>query len=255
MSSFSTPAIMLRRIDFGDYDFIITFFTLNSGKIPVIAKSARKSIKRFSGILELFYALDIVLGTGRGKGLPVLQEASLRQPFYRIRENITKTAYASYWAELINEWMENHVKNIKLYHLFQYVLYELDLGRMPEEVLSILFQIKLISMSGFYPNLRKCSICKVEMEKMKGNRIVFDIIKGGIVCERCKSGSLRQICLSKGTIKQILWIEGGDLSMAERIRFSPEALKECLKFLEVFVPYHLGKEPKSLKFLRQIRKD
>jgi DNA repair protein RecO (recombination protein O) len=154
MSSFSTPAIMLRRIDFGDYDFIITFLTLNSGKVSVIAKSAKKSKKRFSGILELFYALDIVLGAGRGKGLPVLQEASLRHPFYRIRENITKTAYASYWAELINEWMENHVKNIKLYYLFQCVLYELDLGRMPEEVLSILFQIKLISMSGFYPNLR-----------------------------------------------------------------------------------------------------
>ncbi|MBU4287277.1 MAG: recombination protein O N-terminal domain-containing protein, partial [Proteobacteria bacterium] len=54
MSSFSTPAIVLRRIDFGDYDLIINFFTLNKGKISVIAKSAKKSVKRFSGVLEPF---------------------------------------------------------------------------------------------------------------------------------------------------------------------------------------------------------
>jgi hypothetical protein len=30
-------------------------------------------------------------------------------------------------------------------------------------------------------------------------------------------------------------------------------LKEGLEFMEAFVPYHLGKEPRSLKFLRQIR--
>ncbi|MBW1752074.1 MAG: DNA repair protein RecO [Deltaproteobacteria bacterium] len=85
MSSFETPAIMLRRVDFGDYDLIITFFTLKQGKKSVIAKSAKKSTKRFAGILELFSVLDIVFGKGRGKGLPVLQEAALKHPFAGIR--------------------------------------------------------------------------------------------------------------------------------------------------------------------------
>ncbi|MGB5991698.1 MAG: recombination protein O N-terminal domain-containing protein, partial [Desulfobacterales bacterium] len=42
MSSFSTPAIVLRRIDYGEYDFVITLFTLRNGKVSVIAKSAKK---------------------------------------------------------------------------------------------------------------------------------------------------------------------------------------------------------------------
>ncbi|MCP4106858.1 MAG: hypothetical protein GY749_15185, partial [Desulfobacteraceae bacterium] len=37
---FSTPAIILRRINFGDHDVIITLFTLEKGKLTVIAKSA-----------------------------------------------------------------------------------------------------------------------------------------------------------------------------------------------------------------------
>jgi recombinational DNA repair protein (RecF pathway) len=60
MSSLSTPAIILRRIEYGDFDLILSFLTLEKGKLSAIAKSARKSTKRFGGILELFAALDIL---------------------------------------------------------------------------------------------------------------------------------------------------------------------------------------------------
>ena len=244
---------MLRRMDFGDYDLIITFFTLNRGKISVIAKSAKKSSKRFSGILELFSVLDVVCSDGRGKGLPVLQEATLKEPFSRIRADIKKTAYASYWSELINKWMENDEKQTRLYYLFQHVLGELDLGHTPEEALSILFQMRFMTIAGLCPNLRYCGICKIGINELRQVKIAFDLISGALVCDRCASGSLRKIYLSKGTIKQLLWIESGDLTKARRIRFTSQALREGLEFLELFVPYHLGKEPKSLKFLRQIR--
>ncbi|NNK84664.1 MAG: hypothetical protein HKO91_03815 [Desulfobacterales bacterium] len=88
---------------------------------------------------------------------------------------------------------------------------------------------------------------------MKKADIIFDLTKGGLVCENCCQNISKRITLSKGTIKQLLWIDQGDLAKAKRIRFTPQALNEGLTFLEAFVPFHLGKEPKSLKFLRQIR--
>ncbi|MBW1840218.1 MAG: DNA repair protein RecO [Deltaproteobacteria bacterium] len=253
MSSFTTPAIMLRRIDFGDYDLIITFLTLGRGKIPVIVKSAKKSTKRFSGILELFSALDLVCSVGRRKGLPILQEATLTQPFAGIRSSIRKTAYASYCAELINEWLEGDEKQPLLYHLLHHVLAELDSDQIPEAALSILFQMRFMAISGLSPNLRHCGVCRLEMEKMAQDSVVFDLGKGGLICKRCATGSTGRISLSKGTIKQLQWIENGPLAKAERIRFSSQSLKEGLEFLETFVPYHLGKEVRSLKFLKQIR--
>ncbi len=253
MSSFSTPAIVLRRIDYGEYDFVITLFTLRRGKISVIAKSAKKSKKRFSGILELFSILDVVCNVGRRKGLPVLQEAALKYPFFDIRSSTLKTAYASYWAELINEWMESAQRQVQLYQLFQYVLRELDACRISGAALSILFQIKFMALSGLSPNLSQCSICRIEVEKIKETRVTFDFAKGGILCNGCTSKTLQKPFLSKGIIKQLLWIEKGDLVKAVRVRFTSDALREGLEFLETFVPYHLGKEPKSLKFLRKIR--
>lgn len=134
MPVFSTPAILLRRMDYGDFDVIITFFTLHSGKLSLIAKSAKKSTKRFAGILELFSVLEVVAGTGRGKGMAVLQEAVLKQPFSAIRADFKKTAYASYWAELIYNWIEENFKQVSLYYLLEHVLTELDYGRTPEAV-------------------------------------------------------------------------------------------------------------------------
>ncbi len=82
---------------------------------------------------------------------------------------------------------------------------------------------------------------------------MFDLAKGTIVCEKCASNMKGYIYLSKGTIKQLKWFRSNDLQMAERIKCSPSAISEGLHFLEAFVPFHLGKEPKSLGVLRKIR--
>jgi DNA repair protein RecO (recombination protein O) len=253
MSSFSTPAIMLRRIDFGDYDLIITFLSLKNGKISIIAKSAKKSVKRFSGALELFSILDLVCRTTRKKGLPILEEAALKLPFSGIRGNVNKTAYASYWTEIINEWMEENQKHEKLYYLFAYVLEKLDTGQITDSELSILFQMRFLKLAGLSPNLDNCANCQVSMEEAHSEFLSFDLSKGGIVCGACASDKTGQISLSKGTIKQLRWIAGGDITKASRIRFSSPALKEGLNLLEAFLPYHLGKKPRSLSFLQQIR--
>ena len=253
MPSFSTPAILLRRLDFGDYDVILTFFSLSYGKISAIAKSAKKSTKRFSGILELFSALKIVYGSGRRKGMPVLQEAVLVEPFPKIRANIKKTAYASYWAEMIHEWAETGEKQAKIYHLLMYVLEALDRNYAPDAALSIIFQIKFLTFSGYAPNLRHCMVCQKQTEAIKESNIRIDLKRGGIVCSQCAAGSFDQMKLQKGTVKQLQWIQRTELKKVDRIRFTTQALDEGLKFLEVFGPYHLGKKPRSLTFLEQIR--
>jgi DNA repair protein RecO (recombination protein O) len=254
MPVFSTPAIMLRRLDFGDYDLIVTFFSLQCGKISMIAKAAKKSTKRFGGILELFSVLEVVGSSGRGKGLPILQEAALMHPFSKIRADIHKTAYASYWAELIYDWMEENEKQTELYFLFEHVLRELDGSQIPNEVLSILFQIRLLALSGHRPNFGHCCRCRTAMELIGHEKLVFDIVKGGITCQKCVPDPSGGVSLSKGTVKQLLWVGSGDYAKATRIRFTSQAIEEGLTFLEAFVPYHLGKQPRSLKFLRHIRR-
>ncbi len=254
MKTFSSPAIILRRIDYGDYDLILTLFTLERGKISAIAKSAKKSTKRFGGILEIFSVLDVVCSSGKGGNLVILQEADIINCLADIRTDFNKTAYASYWSETVNVWAENDAKQERLYRLLYYVLEQIDSGHVSAEILSMLFQMRFASIAGICPNLVRCSMCQLAVDSIREEHISFDFQKGGVVCRKCTGNSGNRLSLSKGTIKQLLWVDSGDLKKAGKIRFTSLALREGLNFLEAFMTYNLGKEMQSLKILKQIRK-
>ena len=253
MANQSTSAILLRRIEFGDYDLIVTLFSEDQGKTSAIAKAAKKSVKRFPGVLEPFSLINAVLSHGKGRGMPVLKEASLQEPYFKIREDILKTSYASYWVELIYLWMAEGEPQKALYHLINHVLTELNRGEIRVEILSILFQMRFLSLAGFRPNFDHCHTCKTSLDQIECALVVADPTRGGIVCDSCSGMSANHQRLSKGTLKQLMWTDTGDLERAARIRFTPTALAEGLAFLESFVPFHIGRSPKSLKVLRAVR--
>lgn len=188
MSGYTTPALLLRRINYGDHDLIINLFTLDRGKVTVIAKAAKKSVKRFGGILEMFSVLEAVINPGRGKGLPVLQEAALVQPFASIRSDVVKTAYASYWAELVNTWMEEYERQDLIFKLLAYVLDALDKGTARTRALSILFQIRFMALSGLAPNLSRCCRCGLAVARVVSRELYFSMAGGGSCAGRAALG-------------------------------------------------------------------
>jgi DNA repair protein RecO (recombination protein O) len=252
MPPVSSPAIMLRATEHGDYDKIVTFFTLRRGKISLMAKGAKKSIKRFAGALELFSVLNLVWTYGRGRGLPILQEASLVHPFEQIRTNIVWTAYASYWCELVYAWMEEGQQQVSVYRLLEHTLDQLNCGSLSEHALHITFQVRFMAISGFRPGFDHCNICRIPIERFERSTVVFNVRRGGVLCERCAPQESGTLCLSKGTVKLLRWVLNEPLEKVSRLRFSRQAIEESVRMLESFIPYHLGKETKSLKFLKQL---
>ncbi|MBW2646417.1 MAG: DNA repair protein RecO [Deltaproteobacteria bacterium] len=252
MPDFSSQAIILRTVDYSDSDKIVTLFTSVYGKVAVIAKGAKKSIKRFGGTLELFSLVDVVWSLGQRKGLPILKETTVINPFDRIRTDIFKTAYASYWSELINKWMEAGQRHYSSFELLNRALCCLDKDEIDDDVLSIFFQAKFLAFCGFSPNLERCSICQKPLDNFSGKSVGFSLKKGGIICTECL-GKNGKISFLRGTLKQLLWMFNAPLDKALRIRFSRESKEEGIRFIETFVTYCFDKEFKSLKFLRDIR--
>lgn len=252
MSHCSTPAIVLRRRSYGDFDVIVTLMTREHGKRTVIAKAAKKSRKRFGGLLEPFASLQVVFRLG--KGMPVLEEASLVESFEGVRTDMVKTAYGSYWLELIDLWVEEKQARPELFRLLADMLQSLGLGQLPAAMLSILFQIRFIGHEGLAPVLERCACCQKQVETLPQQRFCIDLTKGGIVCQTCSADSSRRLQLSRDTLKHLQWMVDGSLEKAQRVRLGPHALAEATHFLETFVPYHIGRMPKSLVFLQQMRR-
>lgn len=258
MSDFSTDAILLRKIEYGDHDYIITFLTRSRGKICVIAKNAKKSVKRFSGALDLFSVnhIQCTFPKKSKDALIILAQTDLENGFVNIRYDVFKTTYACYWVELIYLWLEEGKKQTQLYDLLFFVLDMLNQSDIKMAVLSLLFQIRFMRISGFSPNIEFCDNCNTPVDDIQQKRVQFDFKEGKIVCDNClKNRSAHGMSVSKGTLKQLVWINAVDIQRADRMKSSLFAIQEGEILLESFIPFHIGREFKSLKFLRQLRKE
>ncbi len=260
MKDFSSNAVLIRKIEYGDYDYIITFFSEKTGKISVIAKNAKKSIRRFQGSLDLFSLMNIqvMYPKKRKTALPVLFNVDLIDPYETIRTDVEKTGYASYWMEMINCYLEDQRAQLPLYKLVLVSLNALNKNLISKQIINLLFQIRFMVFSGFAPDLKKCGICRMSIEDVQGHagreKVIFDIKNGCFVCEQCKKrASAQYIMISKGTLKQLAWINDNKIEKAGRIKFSSLAINEGEAFLQAFIPFHIGHDFKSLAFLQRIK--
>ena len=258
MSDFRTDAVLLRKVEYGDHDLIITFMTRDRGKTTVMAKNAKKSVKRFSGALDLFSLnhIQCVFPKKNKDALVTLAQTDLENGFANIRYDIFKTAYASYWVEMIHRWLEEGRAQPRLYDLLVFALDMLNRSDMPKEVLSLLFQIRFMSISGFTPNMHRCEGCNTLVDNIPVKMVRFDFQEGKIVCPRCRvNGSGYGMDVSKGTLKQLFWMNNTDMQRTDRLRFSRLAIQEGQVLLESFIPFHIGREFRSLTFLRRLRQE
>ena len=93
--SLATSSIILRRMDFSEYDYIIDFLTRDHGKLSAIAKNAKKSKKRFAGVLEPFSCLEANFSISKRGNLLLLKEAVLTHPFAGLRKDAEKRRFSA----------------------------------------------------------------------------------------------------------------------------------------------------------------
>lgn len=253
MSLFKTKAIVIRSINYGESDKIVTFFTRDFGKIKGIAKGARRSRKRFQNALGLFSHIRLIFFDREGMGLVRAEGCDLLHTFPKIRENLKKIFHGNYYLELVNEMAGELEANPEAFDLLLSFLLDLEEEEPQEEALRM-FEIRMLSLFGYRPNMRRCDVCKKDWEGLKESPAVsFSLEKGALVCQACSRALKNPIPLSLGTARLIEQISQLELGKIHRLRFTPQALSESRELLPKFIAYQLGKELKSLKALKEYR--
>lgn len=145
MPGFKVEGIILRRRNFGEADRILTVFSLQRGKISVVAKGVRRITSRRAGNVELLNQVSMYLFVG--KGMPILTEAQSLQTFPKIKENLTLSTYAFHIIELIDKMTAENQENRILYQHLVEVLSRLSTN--PRQILIRAFEAKILSNLGF----------------------------------------------------------------------------------------------------------
>ena len=135
MRSYKTEGIIIKRVNFGEADRVLTIYTKHYGKLRVIAKGVRRITSRRGGCLELFNLVTIFLAVGRN--LDVVCEAELKESFPDIRKNLRKIAYAYFFGELVEGLCPERQENQRVFELFYQELKDLDKKEMIGEIKNI----------------------------------------------------------------------------------------------------------------------
>ena len=250
MPLYKTKAIVIRSMDFSESDKIVTFFTRDFGKLRGIAKGAKRTKKRFGSTLELFSYVNLIFFDKGNLGLARINSCYSIESHMEICKDIKKVAYGSYFIELVNGLVGEKEKNDGIFDLLVDSLFLISCQKFDEEIVRI-FEIRLLSLLGYQPQLEQCLICAYKLSGKE--KFWFSPVKGGILCNRCSHGLKKLSPISLGTLRILLLARDMDLKKIHRIVFSSQALKESEDALTSFIYYQTGKQLNSMKFLKKIQ--
>lgn len=244
---YSTEAVVLRRMDFGEADRILTLFTPQNGKLRAIAKGVRRTTSRLAGHLEPFARTQLLLATGRE--LDIVTQAEGRERLEHLRDNLWHATGAWYAAELVDRFLEDADPHPRLYAAFTQTLRRLDDGaRAPAASQGWLalryFELYLLSELGYRPALHQCAGCDTPLTPIENG---YNPELGGALCPQCSRYSQRRLSLHAFKVLRLL--QTTEWEALPRLRLSTDIQNEVEAVLQATLRYHLDRDLKSWNFL------
>lgn len=247
MSYVRIKGIVIKEVNVGEADKIVTLLTRQNGKIRAVAKGARRPRSGFVAGTQLLSYSDHMLFSG--KEMFSLNSCEIIEPFYEIRNDIEKLTYAAHFVELINDTVQENQPAGKVLQLFLNTLYMLAKTDKQPELLARIFELRLLSIAGYAPFVRSCIICgKDDCESYS-----FSFSKCGLICGGCSPQDRFAVELSAGAIKALTYIIYSKIEELFSFTVSPQVLEELGRIMRRYLKERLEKDYTKLDFLKQLK--
>ena len=148
MATYKTEGIIIKRINFGEADKILTIFTKHYGKIRALAKGVRRTTSRKGGNLELFNWLILFLAKGRN--LDIVTEVQVKDSFLDFRKDLKKVGTAYYFCELVDRLCPDRQKSQEVFNLLVEAFKQLTINNKQLTIIHD-FEAPLLEELGFWP--------------------------------------------------------------------------------------------------------
>lgn len=248
MPRLAARALLLRAVDIGEADRIVHLLTPERGRIAALAKSARKSQRRFPGTLDLFNLLAVDLQLRSGGRLPLLERARLIDPFLGLRTHPARYALASYLLELLDRLAPEGGTPRDLERLFEFAVAAFGSlsSTTPGLAQRLLLELRTLEALGLRPELRCCVRCGKEAREP---RVGFHVADGGVICGACLPSTEGTLTLHLGTLRALDRGLALEIPQLGRLVLSGGALREAQELMTRFHRFHVGVELRSEAFL------
>jgi DNA repair protein RecO (recombination protein O) len=244
-------AILLKTQKLGETSKILALFTREQGKVKVVAKGARSTRSRFGGTLEPLNHLSVIYYEKENRDLQTLSQADLIHAFPGVRSSLEKWTIASACCEFVYR-LDFSAETVPL--AFRHLLAALEaLEAADRRVRNVLrcFELQLLKLSGFSPNFAACLYCGGEP---RGDRVTFNIPRGGFVGRECSANHADGFQLSVAALRGLRALATNPAGAVAGIRLGKTVAGEIDTFLNTYLGYHFEgmAELRSLGVLREL---
>jgi len=246
MRTYAASGIVLRRIDLGEKDRILTILTKELGKLSAVAKGSRRPGSKLGGASEPFTCSKMLLASGRE--LDVLSQAEIKESFPNTRSEIARVAYAIYFLELVNHFTEERQPNPDLFDTLLSALYVLESGTDPE-ITARYFELQLLSVLGYEPHFDGCLRCG---RRIGRERVAFSPSLGGIVCGKCSAAPNDAIWVPGAAASYVRALRQAEPQTLRQLNVPPGARRDLARMLRWHIRYTLDRDLKSAEFIRAV---
>ena len=246
--------LVLKEIRYNDNDKILHALSKKNGKIQIVSRGCRKNKSPLVNISQIMAFSKCQLFVSRD--MYILNSGELIDNFYNIRNNITAFLHGTYILELLNYISQENEVDGKAYdmtiRLFQILESVDDDEKKIENIISI-YELKLISMLGYRPQLKECILCG---EKLNNKSLYsFNIKDGGIQSKQCidnKNCANINVSGYEISYKNIVLLNNILMSKLDDEDII-NAISDNINFLiKKYLFYHIGKSNfTTLKLLRK----
>lgn len=235
----NTDGLVIREKSTGEQNRIVTVLTRDFGIIRACVYGAKKISSRTGSATQLFAFSE--LGIAEKRGSYIIEAGKPKEVFFGLRNDVKKIALAQYFAELC-ECLVPEKENTEEY--LRLVLNSLSLlmnEKRDEKLIKAVFELSILSLSGYMPNILACSECgKYEDEYM-----FFDTSDGNIFCSECgKTG--HKVPMS--VISAIRYIVLSDRQKIFNFNLNEESLLSLSDVTEKYVTSILQRKFRTLDF-------
>ena len=258
MPAYTTDAIVLRRLQYGETDNILTLYSPDKGRFSAIAKGARKAISRLSGATEVLTCTRFALATG--KSLEIVTQVEVQESFSHLRQDLGRLAHGLYLADLTDHSVEDHAPNPILYDLLLTGLRQTQTVD-PPELAARWFEVQILGDLGYAPNLLECAVCRTALPGDFPRDEVFALSAslGGALCPRHAHPEANEdhSGLGMGALRLLQTLENlgpeGSVALGALPAAGPKSLDQARLALRRSLRFRLERDLKSLEFLDSLR--
>lgn len=224
MALYKAQAIVLRVQPFGEADRLATLLSPEHGKIRAVAKGARRG-RALAAAIQPFVHAELVLWQGRQ--LDGISQAEVRQSRRGLSLALETVAAAAYCCELADGFASERQEAPELFAALGAALDALErqgaTGRLAE--LLRWYDLRLLGVSGFSPDLDACTGCGVAIGEPDGPA-GFSPEGGGVLCAECARQTAGSVRLAANALRALRHLARVEAAEAERVRIGPRTMAE-----------------------------